>query len=191
MSLLPAAESWPCVLRTPRLILRPAESGDVSEFTRLWTDPDVRRFLGGPVAEDQLTTYQQHFAGRPHVFTVVTRQEATVLGSVSIDPNSRFDGRREVSYSFLPEHWGQGYAREAVTAAVGWCLDHVPSDDPSVIAVTQEANARSRRLLEAIGMRMISTFVEWDAPQTMYSVPIASAESRTPRRTHRPPRGLA
>jgi RimJ/RimL family protein N-acetyltransferase len=170
MSSLPATESWPCALRTPRLILRPAEPADVSEYTRLWTDADVRRFLGGPVAEHQVTTYQQHFVGRPNLFTVVTRQEPTMLGSVSIDSESRFDGRREVSYSFLPEHWGQGFAREAVTAAVSWAFDHVSSEDPSVIAVTQEANSRSRLLLEAIGMRLISNFTEWDAPQSMYSM---------------------
>ncbi len=170
MSSLPATECWPSTVSTSRLTLRPAEPDDVSEFTRLWTDPDVRRFLGGPVAEQQLATYRQHFAGRPNLFAVVTRQDATVIGTVSIDPKSRFDGRREVSCSFLPEHWGQGYAREAVTAAVGWAFDQLPSDDPSVIAVTQEANNRSRRLLEAIGMHLTSSFVEWDAPQVMYSL---------------------
>jgi RimJ/RimL family protein N-acetyltransferase len=170
MSSLSAAESWPCTLATSRLILRPAEPADVSEFTRLWTDADVRRFLGGPVAEQQLETYQRHFAGRPNLFAVVTRHETTPIGSVSIDSKSRFDGRREVSYSFLPEHWGRGYACEAVTAAVSWAFEHVPSEDPSVIAVTQEANSRSRLLLETIGMRLISSFMECDAPQAMYSM---------------------
>lgn len=163
-------EPWPCSIGTPRLVLRPAEPDDVSEFTRLWNDADVRRFLGGPVTGHQLAAYQQHFAGHPHLFAVVTRQEATMLGSVSFDPKSRFGGRRELSYTFLPEHWGKGYAREAVTAAVGWAFDHVPSDHSSVIAVTQQANRRSRRLLEAIGMHLIRSFVEWDAPQAMYSM---------------------
>ena len=170
MSSLSAAGSWPCTLTTSRLILRPAEPADVSEFTRLWTDADVRRFLGGSVAEQELSTYQRHFAARRNLFAVVTRQDVTPIGSVSTDPKSRFDGRREVSYSFLPEHWGRGYAREAVTAAVNWAFDHVPSTDTSVIAVTQEANGPSRILLEAIGMRLISSFTEWDAPQAMYSV---------------------
>ncbi|MFG2651429.1 GNAT family N-acetyltransferase [Streptomyces sp. NPDC048436] len=170
MPSLHVSESSPHTISTHRLILRPAEPGDVSEYTRLWTDPGVRRFLGGPVAEQQLPTYQRHFVGRPNLYTVATRQQGTVLGSASIDPESRFDGRREVSYSFLPEHWGQGYAREAVTAVVSWAFDYVPSRDPSVIAVTQEANSPSCRLLEDIGMHLISSFVEWDAPQVMYSM---------------------
>ncbi|MGY5130920.1 GNAT family N-acetyltransferase [Streptomyces nigrescens] len=170
MSSLPAMNSWPARIGTARLLLRPAESADVKEFIRLWTDPEVRRFLGGPVEEQKLALYQEHFASRPHLFSVTTRDEATVIGSVSVDPRSRFDGRREVSYLFLPEYWGRGYAREAVAAVVDWALETVSSDNPSVIAVTQEANVRSCRLLEAIGMRHIDSFTEFDAPQAMYSV---------------------
>ncbi|MEU8780584.1 GNAT family N-acetyltransferase [Streptomyces sp. NPDC048637] len=170
MSSLPSKDPWPADISTARLLLRPAESADVEEFTRLSTDPEVRRFLGGPVEEPKLAVYQQHFASRPHVFSVTTRDEATVVGSVSIDPESRFDGRREVSYGFLPEYWGRGYAREAVAAVVDWALASVVSDNPSVIAVTQEANVRSCRLLEAIGMSHIDSFMEFDAPQAMYSV---------------------
>lgn len=170
MSSLPATNPWPTTIGTARLLLRPAEPTDVKEFTRLWTDPEVRRFLGGPVAEEKLHLYQQHFAHQPNAFTVTVREGATVVGSVVIDPASRFDERREVSYGLLPEHWGQGYAREAVAAVVDWALSNVPSGSPSVIAVTQEANARSCRLLEAIGMCHIGSFVEFDAAQAMYSV---------------------
>ncbi|WP_405876818.1 GNAT family N-acetyltransferase [Streptomyces sp. NBC_01136] len=167
---LPAAQSWPAVITTARLVLRPAAPDDAGEFTRLWTDPEVRRFLGGPVAGDLLPLYQRHFTSRPHLFTVTAQTGAVVLGCVSLDPASRFEGRREVSFTFLPQHWGHGYAREAVTAAVGWAFDHIPSDGPTVIALTQRDNSRSRRLLEAIGMRAAGSFVEWDAPQVMYSM---------------------
>ncbi|MCL7489965.1 GNAT family N-acetyltransferase [Streptomyces sp. MCA2] len=169
MSALSAEASWPATLCTSRLLLRPAEAGDVHAFTRLWTDPEVRRFLGGPVAEQQLALYQQHFAGRPYVFSVTTRDEAVVVGSVSVEADSRFDGRREVSYAFLPEYWGRGYGCEAVAVVVGWALEAIPSHDPSAVAVTQEANVRSRRLLESIGMQPVDSFVEFDAPQVMYS----------------------
>ncbi|WP_245171779.1 GNAT family N-acetyltransferase [Streptomyces decoyicus] len=169
MSALPAEGPWPATLRTPRLLLRPAEAGDVHAFTRPWTDPEVRRFLGGPVAGQKLALYQQHFAGRPQVFSVTTRDDGVVVGSVSVEADSRCDGRREVSYAFLPEHWGRGYGSEAVAVVVGWALEAVPSPDPSVIAATQEANVRSRRLLESLGMQPVDSFVEFDAPQVRYS----------------------
>ncbi|WP_327367210.1 GNAT family N-acetyltransferase [Streptomyces sp. NBC_01217] len=46
---------------------------------------------------------------------------------------------------------GLGYAREAVAAFVDWALENVLSDNLLVIAVTQEANVRSRRLLHRVG----------------------------------------
>lgn len=76
----------------------------------------------------------------------------------------------EVSYQFLPEHWGRGYAREAVGAVVSWALREISPAPPVVVAVTREVNDRSRRLLESIGMTLIDSFVEFDAPQVMYSV---------------------
>lgn len=69
-----------------------------------------------------------------------------------------------MSYQFLPEHWGKGYAREAVGAVVARVLEGTPS----VVAVTQEANDRSRRLLEAVGLEHAESFVEWDAHQVLY-----------------------
>ena len=156
MSALSAEDSWPATFRTSRLLLRPAEAGDVHAFTRLWTDPEVRRFLGGPVAPSSSSpSTRRRFAGRPYVFSVTTRDEAVVVGSVSVEADSRFDGRRAVSYAFLPEYWGRGYGCEAVAAVVGWALEAIPSHDPSAVAVTQEANVRSRRLLESIGMRPV------------------------------------
>jgi RimJ/RimL family protein N-acetyltransferase len=41
---------------------------------------------------------------------------------------------------------------------------------PRIIAVTQEANERSRRLLSALGMRMVDRYEEFGAPQTVYAV---------------------
>jgi ribosomal-protein-alanine N-acetyltransferase len=89
---------------------------------------------------------------------------------VLVDLVSSRDGQTEVSYLLLPEHWGNGYAREAVSAAVAWALAEAAPAPPVVIAVTQEANDRSRQLLESIGMKPVDMFVEFGAPQVMYSV---------------------
>ncbi|OIV39329.1 hypothetical protein BIV57_00320 [Mangrovactinospora gilvigrisea] len=97
------------------------------------------------------------------------REQQTVVGSLSIDSPSRFEGRRELALSFLPEHWGHGYAREAVSALIDWALIAIPNDTPTVIAATQVANHRSRRLLEAVGMKEIDRFEKWGAAQIMYS----------------------
>ncbi|MFE5481070.1 GNAT family N-acetyltransferase [Streptomyces sp. NPDC056527] len=158
-----AAPPADVALATERLLLRPVQARDVPAVTRLWTDPDVRFHLGGPVIDQVVRIRQRRIVGAPGVHAVVRASDGTLLGLVTVEPESR-DGETEVSYQFLPEHWGQGYAREAVAAAVDRALESTQS----VVAVTQEANDRSRRLLEAIGMVHAASFVEFEAPQVLY-----------------------
>jgi RimJ/RimL family protein N-acetyltransferase len=164
------AVPWPASLSTARLVLRPVEAADVPAVSRLWTDPEVRRYLGGPVATDEVARRMRGFEHLPGNFVVVSRTHKTVLGLVTVIPDSDRGSRAEVSYRFLPEHWDHGYAREAVSAVVTWALREITPPPSTVVAVTQEANDRSRHLLESIGMILIDSFVEFDAPQVMYSV---------------------
>jgi RimJ/RimL family protein N-acetyltransferase len=145
------------------------EAADVPAISRLWTDPEVRRYLGGPVAADEVARRERGYVGLPGSFCAVNCADGTVLGLVTMTPDSGRGGQAEVSYQFLPEHWGHGYAREAVSAVVTWALQEISPVRP-VVAVTQDANDRSRRLLESIGMILMDSFVEFDAPQVMYSV---------------------
>ncbi|MFF0560002.1 GNAT family N-acetyltransferase [Streptomyces sp. NPDC004266] len=167
MTVSPHAASTPAPaarpLVTERLTLRPVRSADVPAVTRLWTDPEVRRHLGGPVIDSVIRIRQRRIVGAPGFHAVVRAGDGVLLGLVTVEDGGR-DGETEVSYQFLPEHWGRGYAREAVGAAVERALESAPS----VVAVTQEANRRSRRLLEAVGLEHAESFVEWDAHQVLY-----------------------
>ncbi|MFF9912529.1 GNAT family N-acetyltransferase [Streptomyces sp. NPDC013457] len=150
-------------LTTERLLLRPVRAADVPAVTRLWTDPEVRRHLGGPVTEQVVRIRQRRVVGAAGVHAVVRAADGVLLGLVTVEPGAR-DGETEISYQFLPEHWGHGYAREAVAAV----LDATLRGTPSVVALTQEANRPSRRLLEAVGMTHAASFVEHDAHQVLY-----------------------
>ncbi|MFD4411225.1 GNAT family N-acetyltransferase [Streptomyces sp. NPDC058475] len=162
-----SAAYWPAALTTTRLELGPVQPADVPTFVRLWTDRDVRRYLGGPVSDDVVRVRREKCVGAVGLFSVVRREDGAVLGSVWVEPESR-GGRTEVSYQLAPEYWGCGYAREAVAAVVAWALAEVPAAVPGIVAVTQAANDTSRRLLEALGATQIDSFVEWDAPQVLY-----------------------
>ncbi|MFE1146327.1 GNAT family N-acetyltransferase [Streptomyces albidoflavus] len=162
-------------LSTPRLLLRPVETGDLYTFLRLWTDPVVRRHLGGPVPAHHLDAYRRAAVGRAGVFAVTARAGAVPgvetgvpLGYVELRPDPSSPNRTELSYGFLPEATGQGLAREAVGAV----LDRHrcgPGPHDEVIAVTRAANGPSLRLLEAVGLREVERFERWDADQVLYS----------------------
>ncbi|MFI0820224.1 GNAT family N-acetyltransferase [Streptomyces sp. NPDC021098] len=156
---------WPARLETARLTLRPVAAADLPSIERLWRDERVRRYLGGPVSEDKIALRRRHLPGMPGAFATEDRTSGSCIGLVTVEPDSPRDGT-EVSYTFLPEWWGHGLAREAVAAAVEWARD-LPGGS-RVVAVTQSANAGSRHLLEAIGLSADHETVEYGEPQTVY-----------------------
>lgn len=165
---------WPARILTGRLELRPVEQADLSVIFRLMTDPTVREYLGGPAAPDGLALRLNACVGATTMFSVVRRLDDAVFGLVVIDPETEPDGHAggdsEVSYQLLPEFWGCGYGRESVSAAVSWAFQNIAPTPLVVVAITQEANRESRRLLEAIGMSQVGRFTEFDAWQVKYSV---------------------
>lgn len=150
-------------VHTERLHLRPFCDDDRETVIAMSTDPDVRRYLGGPVDAPTLELIRSSNLGeRWGVFCVETRSSADVIGSCSL---SRDRGALELSYQLLPPYWGQGFAAEACQAVLDWAW--AEEDDDVIIAVTQAANAPSRRLLGRLGFVEHETFTEWDAQQVL------------------------
>ena len=154
-------------LTTDRLRLRAFTASDVPFLVDLGGDPETFRYLGGvtPV-EERRRTVEAAF-DRPNVFIVTTG--TTPIGFTTLKPctHPAAPDVPEVGYVFARAHWGHGYAREAVSATLTWGFDQ---DAPRIVALTQEANHRSRRLLESLGMTVVHRFTAWDAEQAMYSL---------------------
>ncbi len=81
---------------------------------------------------------------------MIERKDGTRVGDLSFK-GLREDGSVEIGYGILGEFRGQGYASEAVGAAVEWALGR-----PGVTRVEAEAeeeNTASLRVLEKCGFR--------------------------------------
>jgi RimJ/RimL family protein N-acetyltransferase len=88
----------------------------------------------------------------------LTRRDGGLPGHVRPEGNEL-----EVSYTFLAEYWGQGYATEAVRAVLTWVAPLIRDTD--VILCTQVANERSLRLAGRLGFSEAGRFHEHGAWQ--------------------------
>jgi RimJ/RimL family protein N-acetyltransferase len=133
-------------------------------FERTWTDPLVRRYLGGPLEGERLAS-KRAAPLDPGDLAVVSAEG----GPVGVC-NLRWypAGGVELSVVLLPEFWGQGLARESCAAVIAWVLSEL--DTARVVAWTQVANARSQRLLTALGMVAVERFVKYGRPQVLYAL---------------------
>lgn len=165
----PAAVWLAQPLTTDRLQLRAFAVSDVPSLIEMGGDHETWRYLGGVKPVEERRRSVEAAFNAPNVFIVTT--DAMPIGFTTLRPCARDgvpDDVPEVGYIFSRAHWGRGYAREAVAATLAWGFGTQAA--PRIVAVTQEANRRSCRLLEALGMRLVDRFVEWGAAQNMYSL---------------------
>jgi [ribosomal protein S5]-alanine N-acetyltransferase len=152
------------MLETPRLVLREVAAGDMELLVALRVDPEVRRYLGGPMSFDQAKSMAELNIAYPQgKFVVERRDSQEAIGLVLLHEGH---GGTEISYQFLRGSWSQGFATEAVRCVMSYATNSEAITE--LIAVTQTANERSRRVLERVGLSAAGQFEEYGEQQTLY-----------------------
>ena len=140
-------------LETERLVLRPWTRDDIDTLHAMWIDADVRRYLWDDMVIERSRAaelVESALQGELGYWMIeVDGEAAGFVGFRQIDDTPDV----EVLYGLLPSYWGQGFATEAVQAA----LDHVADRRPVVYARTDPPNTQSQALMKRLGMRHVST----------------------------------
>lgn len=157
------------MINTTNCMLSRIESTDYEEVKRLYMNPEVRRYLGGPRSEESLRTEMETLAQmkKEEIWFWVIRAQGSreFVGTVSLTPHH--DGENiEVSYQLLPEWWGRGYAAEAVSVILHIAFEELRL--PRIVAETQSANISSCKLLERLGMKKVDSFERFGEEQSLY-----------------------
>lgn len=162
--------------RSERILLRKAVSVDLDAYVEMSADPEVRRYLGGPVSAQRLRARIEargiaSVTEDPGAFVIAEPSSGQLLGTLMLERRSAH--RRghvepdadelEVSYLLRRRSWGQGLATEAVSLLLRTAAAHLP--DQTVLAVTQSSNLPSLALAQRIGFAYAGTFTEFDAEQ--------------------------
>ena len=147
-------------IHTDRLTVRDWRDGDAAAFFEETNTPAVMRWLGG-VMDD---AGQQALLGRVATcranngfcFWIVERKsDGAILGFCGLKradaPGSSVTGSMEVGWRLREDAWGQGYAKEAATAALDAAFGRFGADE--VVALTVIENTASWGLMERLGMR--------------------------------------
>lgn len=142
-------------LLTARATLQPLGLADVDAVHRIWTHPDVRRYL----CDDRVVSMQQsrdwlvrsarNFAARGFGLWGVQLDDGTLAGVVGCQRWPSSD-EPELMYALRPEWWGRGLATETAQAVLACVFERL--GHPMVVAATDPPNAASIRVLDRVGM---------------------------------------
>lgn len=146
-------------LRTERLVLRRWRAEDREPFAALNADPVVMEHFPAPLtrAESDALVDRIEAAFTEHgwgLWAVEVPGVADYIGFVGLSI-PRFDAPFmpcvEVGWRLATEHWGRGYAPEGAREALRFAFEDLELDE--VLSFTSVGNAKSRRVMEKIGLR--------------------------------------
>ncbi|WP_120716841.1 GNAT family N-acetyltransferase [Tsuneonella amylolytica] len=179
-------------IETDRLVLRDWREGDLPRFLEGTNTPAVMRWLGGVMDESGQAALVERVTGcrarNGFCFWIVERKsDGAVLGFCGLKradaPGSTVTGQFEVGWRLREDAWGQGYAREAATAALDAAFGRFGADE--VVALTVDGNAPSWGLMLRLGMRRREDLDYVDPrygadlnPTTVYSIDKAAWDAR-------------
>ena len=138
----------PAPIRTARLTLRAARPDDLHALHAIMADPRA----------------MAHWSTLPHDSPEVTRDWMAGMLDQAATGHERIvclDGAvigkaggyrlPDVGFILHPDHWGRGYATEAMAAILPWIW--ATSDVPALVADVDPLNPASLRVLQKLGFR--------------------------------------
>jgi RimJ/RimL family protein N-acetyltransferase len=151
-------ELTPAVLTTGRLKLRWIDQRDIPGHYAVFSDPAVARYWSSEPwtdiaqAEQAIAETMAAYADGSEVrFGIELLATGELIGNVGLHHFLERNRRCEIGYALASKHWGQGYATEALEAA----LEHGfrVLDLNRVEADIDPGNVGSARVLEKLGFR--------------------------------------
>jgi RimJ/RimL family protein N-acetyltransferase len=146
-------------LRTPRLLLRRWRDTDRTPFAALNADPFVMEHFPAPLRREESDDLADRIAADIDergwgLWAVEIAGTAPFAGFVGLNPatfDAPFTPAVEIGWRLAREHWGHGYATEGASAALAFGFDALALEE--IVSFTTHGNARSRRVMERLGMR--------------------------------------
>jgi RimJ/RimL family protein N-acetyltransferase len=147
------------VIETERLLLRDWRAQDAAPFAALNADPEVTRYLRGPLtraASDELVArIRAHWAEHGFgLYAVEVKATGAFAGFVGLAIPSFLPELLpavEVGWRLAREHWGNGYATEGARASMSHGFATLRLKQ--IVSIIDPRNAASLRVAERLDMQ--------------------------------------
>lgn len=137
-------------IQTPRLILRPFTTSDLSDLHEIFSDPETMTNVEPPYSLEKTEDFLRSFCiERGGALACAHRESSKMIGYILF--KSLEEGVYEMGWIFNRAHWRQGFAYEACSA-----LMHYAFTEMGVHKIFAEAidGVKSVGLMKKLGMRL-------------------------------------
>jgi RimJ/RimL family protein N-acetyltransferase len=140
---------------TERLILRPFQDTDLDAWAALNSDPEVMRYIGGPLsradADLDAAGINHQWESEQFGFLAIERAaDGAFLGAGGLSREAWYPDTLEVGWRLARTYWGHGYATEAAAHWLAYGFTELRL--PKINSVTDTPNERSIAVMRRLGM---------------------------------------
>lgn len=162
------------VFVTKRLRVRHFTSTDYDNFFALQGNPEVMQYIRPPRTREEsdtflrekiLTTSPREYKG---YWAVEEAGSGLFVGCFVIIPIPDDIEKTQLGYSFLPQHWGKGYATEVTKEGVNYFYNRTPLTE--IYGVTETPNTASQKVLLKAGFKLLETKMDGEKELLVYVI---------------------
>ncbi len=145
----------PNILRLPKIgstvIVRYLQAEDLSEMYRMESDPDVKRYLDGPVhhPHEEWIRGVASKLSRCRDFAILAKDTGQFAGRAALDIFRSSEEIRELQVVISKDYWGRHFGREVVKILITAAFDELGAEQ--VVGVVHPENEKSLKLLRLFG----------------------------------------
>ena len=147
-------------LATARLLLRQWRNEDLGPYARICADPEVMRYLSGPMTRDQaaqqMERWMRHWKERGFgVWAVEEKASGAFIGFIGLLYHEEWpegEHKTEVGWRLDRSFWGRGLATEGARASLQYSFEELGLQ--RIISIIHPKNVASRRVAEKAGLTL-------------------------------------
>lgn len=154
-------------LQTERLHLRKMKVSDSSSLFKIWSDPDVTKFMNISCFTDENQAKEMinllddlSRDSKAIRFSIIKIESNEIIGSCGYNSFDFENEKAEIGYDIAKSFWGRGYASEAISSL----LDHAFSSLKlnRIEAKVDPENVNSIKLLQKLNFTFEGTLRQYE-----------------------------
>lgn len=154
-------------LNTRRLYLRKMKVSDSHSLFKIWSDPDVTKFMNiasftheAQAKEMVVLLEDLAQAGKAIRFSIIERKSNEIIGTCGFNSIDLENAKAEIGYDIAKAYWGMGYAPEAISALIKYAFETLKLN--RIEAKVEPANVNSMKVLQKLHFTFEGTLRQYE-----------------------------
>lgn len=154
-------------LHTERLHLRKMKVSDSSSLFKIWSDPDVTKFMNVSCftnenqAKEMITLLDDLSQDSKAIrFSIIKIESNEIIGSCGFNSLDFENAKAEIGYDIAKSFWGRGYASEAIYSLLDYAFSSLKMN--RIEAKVEPENVNSIKLLQKLNFTFEGTLRQYE-----------------------------